>query len=220
MVSDESSGRRGWRTRPPDRSAHTVPTTDYVRFPKHYRFRPDVCRAAVPEKKGTVEHLVGYTKRDLIVPTGAQPRRPGSGQRRGGPLVRGVNAAVHAEICAVPAERLGRERPLLGGLRPLRAEIGPKPISRKVNERSCVRLRQVAGLVVLRQAPPGPMRRCSLVGVAESGHRLRRAVEHVKAAVTDTRSPKAPISQALRHPAVGVRCAPGVTRPTERTARI
>lgn len=110
--------------------------------------------------------------------------------------MRGVNAAVHAEVCAVPAERLGRERPLLGGLRPLRAEIGPKPISRKVNERSCVRLRQVAGLVVLRQAPPGPMRRCSLVGVAESGHRLRRAVEHVKAAVTDTRSPKA-------HPVIG-----------------
>ena len=34
----------------------------------HYGFRPDFCEAADPESKGVVENLVGYAKRDLIVP--------------------------------------------------------------------------------------------------------------------------------------------------------
>ena len=45
-----------------------VPTADYVRFATHYSFRPDWCEAADPESKGIVENLVGYAKRDLIVP--------------------------------------------------------------------------------------------------------------------------------------------------------
>jgi transposase len=45
-----------------------VPTADYVRFATHYRFRPDFCEAADPESKGMVEHLVGYAKRDLMIP--------------------------------------------------------------------------------------------------------------------------------------------------------
>ena len=36
--------------------------------PRHYAFRPDWCEAADPESKGIVENLVGYAKRDLIVP--------------------------------------------------------------------------------------------------------------------------------------------------------
>ncbi len=36
--------------------------------PTHYGFRPDWCEAADPESKGIVENLVGYAKRDLIVP--------------------------------------------------------------------------------------------------------------------------------------------------------
>jgi transposase len=44
-----------------------VPTADYVRFAAHYGFRPDFCRAADPQSKGMVEHLVGYAKRDLLV---------------------------------------------------------------------------------------------------------------------------------------------------------
>ena len=50
-----------------------------------------------------------------------------------------VNAVVHSEICAVPAERLDSERELLGPLPSLRLEFGPKPISRKVDKLSCVR---------------------------------------------------------------------------------
>jgi transposase len=45
-----------------------VPTADYVRFATHYGFRPDFCHGNDPESKGLVEHLVGYAKRDLIVP--------------------------------------------------------------------------------------------------------------------------------------------------------
>lgn len=45
-----------------------VPTPDYVRFATHYRFRPGFCEAADPESKGTVENLVGYAKKDLMVP--------------------------------------------------------------------------------------------------------------------------------------------------------
>src|SRR4029079_16378830 len=45
-----------------------VPTADYVRFATHYGFRPDFCEAHDPESKGMVEHLVGYAKRDLLVP--------------------------------------------------------------------------------------------------------------------------------------------------------
>jgi transposase len=45
-----------------------VPTADYVRFAALYGFRPDFCEAADPQSKGIVENLVGYAKRDLIVP--------------------------------------------------------------------------------------------------------------------------------------------------------
>jgi transposase len=45
-----------------------VPTADYVRFATHYGFRPDFCQGHDPESKGIVEHLVGYAKRDLVVP--------------------------------------------------------------------------------------------------------------------------------------------------------
>jgi transposase len=35
---------------------------------RRYGFRPDFCEAGDPESKGIVEHLVGYAKRDLVVP--------------------------------------------------------------------------------------------------------------------------------------------------------
>ena len=49
-----------------------------------------------------------------------------------------VNAAVHSEICAVPAERLEVERELLGPLPQLRAALG-KVVYRTVDRLSCVR---------------------------------------------------------------------------------
>ncbi len=49
-----------------------------------------------------------------------------------------VNAVVHSEICAVPAERLIIERELLGPLPSLRASIGGT-VTRKVDRLACVR---------------------------------------------------------------------------------
>ena len=117
-----------------------VPTADYVRFATHYGFRPDFCEAADPESKGIVENLVGYAKRDLMVPRW-QPSVDdlAAANAAAAEWCAEVNAVVHSEICAVPAERLEAERELLGALPSLRPELGAKPISRKVDKLSCVR---------------------------------------------------------------------------------
>jgi transposase len=116
-----------------------VPTADYVRFATHYGFRPDFCEAADAESKGIVENLVGYAKRDLIIPAEPSVTDLSAANQAAAAWCAEVNAAVHSEICAVPAERLGQERELLGGLPSLRPEIGPRPASRKVDKLSCVR---------------------------------------------------------------------------------
>ena len=120
-----------------------VPTGEYVRFAAHHGFRPDFCQAADPESKGIVENLVGYAKSDLMI-----PGVDGSGERPFDDIAAAnaaaaawcveVNAARHAEICAVPAERLATERELLTPLPSLRASIGAT-LTRKVDRLSCVR---------------------------------------------------------------------------------
>jgi transposase len=116
-----------------------VPTADYVRFATHYGFRPDFCEAADPESKGIVEHLVGYAKRDLIVPAGPSVTDLAAANAAAAGWCAEVNAVRHSEICAVPAGRLEQERALLGPLPSLRCEIGARPASRKVDKLSCVR---------------------------------------------------------------------------------
>ena len=115
-----------------------VPTPDYVRFATHYRFRPDFCEAADPESKGMVENLVGYAKDDLMVPQ-APFGDLGAANRAAAGWCAEVNANIHSEICAVPADRLNTERELLAELPSLRAEFGAKPTTRKVDKLSCVR---------------------------------------------------------------------------------
>jgi hypothetical protein len=116
-----------------------VPAAEYVRLATHYGFRPDFCQAHDPESKGIVEHLVGYAKRDLIVPAGPDVSDLTAANAAAALWCAEVNAAVHSEICAVPAERLEAERRLLGELPLLRCEVGGKPVSRKVDRLSCVR---------------------------------------------------------------------------------
>jgi transposase len=116
-----------------------VPTAQYVRFATHYGFRPDFCEGNDPESKGVVEHLVGYAKRDLIVAQGPSTDDLPAANRAAALWCAEVNAAEHSEICAVPAERLERERPLLGGLPSLRLQPGARPITRRVDKLSCVR---------------------------------------------------------------------------------
>jgi transposase len=120
-----------------------VPAPDYVRLAAHYRFRPDFCSAADPESKGIVEHLVGYAKDDLLVPLelADDPWAEGIAGLNAAATAwcAEVNAAVHSEICAVPDQRLESERALLGELPSLRLQVGPRPITRKVDKLSCVR---------------------------------------------------------------------------------
>lgn len=116
-----------------------VPTAEYVRFATHYGFRPDFCEGADPESKGIVEHLVGYAKRDLVVPEGLTAADLAAANAAARVWCVEVNAATHAEICAVPAERLLAERQVLSALPSLRPRIGRVTI-RKVDRLSCVRI--------------------------------------------------------------------------------
>jgi transposase len=117
-----------------------VPTPDYVRFASHYRFRPDFCHAADPETKGMVENLVGYAKTDLMIPLiGSTSTSPSDRNDAAAAWCVEVNANQVSEICAVPAERLAVEQPLLGDLPSLRGEFGARPTTRKVDKLSCVR---------------------------------------------------------------------------------
>jgi hypothetical protein len=116
-----------------------VPTATYVRFATGYGFRPDFCESNDPESKGLVEHLVGYAKRDLIVPQAPTVDDLAGANAAAAGWCAEVNSAVHTEICAVPAQRLVTERPLLGPLPSLRPQLGPAPTTRKVDKLSCVR---------------------------------------------------------------------------------
>jgi len=124
-----------------------VPTPDYVRFATHYRFRPDYCEAADPQSKGMVENLVGYAKSDLMVPligrlelaSTAKNLSMAGRNEAAVAWCAEVNATIHSEICAVPADRLETERALLGELPSLRAEFGARPTTRKVDKLSCIR---------------------------------------------------------------------------------
>lgn len=109
-----------------------VPAPGYVAFAAHYGFRPDFCEAADPESKGLVEHLVGYAKRDLVVPAGGWTDLAAA-NRDAAAWCTEVNAAVHAEIAAVPAERLVTERALLRPLPSLRP--APAPTATRVVDR-------------------------------------------------------------------------------------
>jgi transposase len=122
-----------------------VPTAQYVRFATHYGFRPDWCEAADPASKGIVEHLCGYAQSDLVVPllteaevTG-RPVSIAAANAAAATWCAEVNAAVHSEICAIPAQRLEVERELLALLPSLRPEIGAVWVTRKVDRLSCIR---------------------------------------------------------------------------------
>jgi transposase len=114
-----------------------VPTPQYLRFAAHYGFRPDFCEANDPQSKGIVENLVGYAKRDLIVPQAPFTDLAVANEQAAAWCVE-VNGVIHSEICAVPAEQLVIERELLAGLPSLRPSIG-RVVTRKVDRLSCVR---------------------------------------------------------------------------------
>jgi transposase len=115
-----------------------IPSPAYVSFATHYGFAPDFCEAADPASKGLVENLVGYVKSDLMIPEelDASDLRRANVEARD--WIEEVNAAVHSEICAVPADRLVVELELLGSLPQLRAVTG-KVVLRTVDKLSSIR---------------------------------------------------------------------------------
>ncbi|MFI5035009.1 MAG: IS21 family transposase [Acidimicrobiales bacterium] len=115
-----------------------IPSPDYVRLSLHYGFNPDFCEPADPASKGLVENLVGYAKSDLMIPEDLDARDLARANELGRDWLEEVNAAVHSEICCVPAERLVVELELLGALPQLRATLG-KVLYRTVDKLSCVR---------------------------------------------------------------------------------
>lgn len=160
-----------------------VPTSEYVRFATHYRFRPDFCQGHDPESKGIVENLVGYGKDDLLRPLLIELALAGSNgsvdtesQLRAVATVLGdlpaaneqavawcaqVNSVVHSETCAVPDQRLLTEREVLAPLPSLRPSIGPAPVTRKVDKLSTIRLGSA------RYSVPTRLRGCQVAVVAD-----------------------------------------------------
>lgn len=143
-----------------------IPTPEYVRFATHYGFAPDFCHANDPQSKGVVENLVGYAQRDLAVPLFTEAAVAGTtvdvhaANAAAKIWCTEVNARAHSETCAIPDERLESERELLSALPSLRVEIGPPPVTRKVDRLSCVRfasarysvpVRFIGATVMLRQ---------------------------------------------------------------------
>ena len=92
-----------------------------------------------------MENLVGYAQRDLVVPLltesgiDGRPVSVHDANTAAAQWCTEVNAAVHSEISAVPDRRLVTEREVLRPLPSLRLEIGPPPVTRKVDRLSCVR---------------------------------------------------------------------------------
>ncbi len=122
-----------------------VPTADYVRFASHYGFVPDFCHGADPQSKGIVENLCGYAQDDLAVPLLTEAALAGEQDdlcalnAHAQAWCAEVNAAVHAEVCAVPNDRLVDERTVLTGLPSLRPTIGSGSVRRKIDALSCIR---------------------------------------------------------------------------------
>ena len=89
-----------------------------------------------------MENLVGYAKTDLMIPGPGGSGDPFTDLTTANAAAAvwcvEVNAVLHTEICAVPAERLVIERELLAPLPSLRTSIG-KVVTRKVDRLSCVR---------------------------------------------------------------------------------
>ena len=109
---------------------------DLVRLAAHYRFSPRTTERQDPESKGKVEALVRFTKSDLIPYEGFGSLDEAN--VAGAEWCREVNAEVHYETRARPAERLEVERPLFRALPAARPAVACGE-QRKVDRLATVR---------------------------------------------------------------------------------
>jgi transposase len=133
VLSDRMSSLRGQIV-----ANQVVANASYVRFATHYRFRPDWCEAEDPQSKGLVENLAGYVQRDLIVASQHEWQGVDDANVAARAWCDEVNAAVHSEIAAVPAQRLVTEREVLRALPSLRPPLR-RGERRKVDRLATVR---------------------------------------------------------------------------------
>ncbi len=133
VLSDRMASLRGQIV-----ANQVVPNPAYVRFATHYRFRPDWCEAGDPQSKGLVENLAGYAQRDLVIPSQDNWETLDDANAAAKAWCWEVNAAVHSEIAAVPAERLVEERAMLRPLPSLRPPLR-RGERRKVDRLATVR---------------------------------------------------------------------------------
>jgi hypothetical protein len=130
-----------------------------------------------------------------------------------------VNAAVHAETCAVPAERLVAEQLLFTPLPSLRPSIG-KMVVRKVDRLSCVRFGparySVPTTLIGRQVEvrvDGDRVELVHLGATVATHRL---VAPVETSIDDTTTAARHLPPAELHdrgPTSNGPCSPWATRP-------
>ena len=133
VLSDRMASLRGQIV-----ANQVVPNAAYVKFATHYGFRPDWCEAEDPQSKGIVENLAGYAQRDLFVPNVDGWASIDDANADARVWCDEVNAAVHSEIAAVPAERLETERQVLRPLPSLRPALR-RGVTRKVDRLATVR---------------------------------------------------------------------------------
>ncbi|MFW0797781.1 IS21 family transposase [Gordonia sp. CPCC 205515] len=130
-----------------------VPTPTYIRFATHYGFAPDFCHGEDPESKGIVENLCGYVQSDLAQPLWTEAKIAAGrddialdvheANRAAVGWCVEVNTRRHTDTCQIPAEQLLIERDVSAPLPSLRAEVGPPPVTRKVDKLSCIRYASV-----------------------------------------------------------------------------
>ena len=141
-----------------------VPTADYVRFATHYGFRPDFCHADDPESKGIVENLVGYAKRDLMIPAEPSLGGPAGGERgRCGVVRGGQRRGAFGDLRGPGRTARAGTRRCSACCRRCGSRSARKPISRKVDKLSCVRFgsarysvpNRLIGTIVVITVPDG-----------------------------------------------------------------
>lgn len=130
-----------------------VPTPTYIRFATHYGFAPDFCHGEDPESKGIVENLCGYVQSDLAEPLWTEAKIAAGrddvrldvhdANRAALRWCAEINTRTHSDTCTIPAEQLLIERDVLAPLPSLRAQVGPPPVTRKVDKLSCIRYASV-----------------------------------------------------------------------------
>ncbi|GAC1364839.1 MAG: hypothetical protein NVSMB32_07760 [Actinomycetota bacterium] len=86
-----------------------------------------------------MENLVGYAKRDLMIPEGLTAEDLPGANTKAKLWCAEVNTVLHSEIAAIPAERVVAERELFGPLPSLRIRIG-RTTMRKVDRLACIRI--------------------------------------------------------------------------------